>query len=267
MGAFRRRAGSRLFDSSLMAQFYIDLGLLNMAANSLDACEFSFDASRRSNYSTNRLVLGGGMRSYQIKRARPTLKTAHEFYKEGGFLTDPKIHLLSGKEREAEIKNVADELCEIVTHQFPRTQNLEYAILKSHLIVEFALVQYIRCFAAVATSTKDIRFTFSQKLEFAYLLGFGANDPLLLPTVEQLNRVRNQVAHTFTLDRTVVDELLRINHEDYDEFTPRDDRERIKLLRRICIFVCALVAGKIEAAYFISTIPRSDQRESKPSTD
>ena len=147
------------------------------------------------------------MKKHQIKRARPTLKTAHNYFKEGSFATIPSRHSLSGKEREAEIGKVRDELQNIVKRQFPRTQNLEYAILKSHLIVEYALVQYIRCFATVYVDVKDVRFTFSQKLEFAYLLGFGANDPTLLPTVELLNKVRNQVAHTFRLDRAAVDEL------------------------------------------------------------
>ena len=78
------------------------------------------------------------------------------------------------------------------------------------MIVEYALTQYIRCFVLVAVQAEDVRFTFSQKLEIAYLLGFGANHPILLPTIERLNKVRNQVAHTFTLDRAALDEMLRI---------------------------------------------------------
>src|SRR5690242_16222870 len=109
------------------------------------------------------------MRSYQIKRERPTFKTTHDYHKDGSFLTDPQIHGLSGKEREAEIRKVEDDLAEIVPRQFPRTQKLEYAILKSNLIVEHAVTQYIRCFALVAVHADDIRFTFSQKLEIAYL--------------------------------------------------------------------------------------------------
>jgi hypothetical protein len=191
----------------------------------------------------------------QIKRDRPTLKTAHDFFKDGSFLTDPRIHCLSGDDREREIRKIGDELCELVKRQFPRTQNLEYAILKSHLIVEHALVQYIRCFARTFVDVKDVRFTFSQKLEIAYLLGFGANDPALLPTVEVLNKVRNQVAHTFTLDRMAVDELLRINHADYDTFKPKNDRERIRVLRWICAAICGRVSGEVHAAHYTSTPP------------
>lgn len=148
-----------------------------------------------------------------------------------------------------------DELLQLIKQQFPRTQNLEYAILKSHLIVEHALVQYIRCFANTAVSEKDLRFTFSQKLEIAYLFGFGTNSPTLLPTVERLNKIRNQVAHTFSLDRIATDELLRINAADYDTFKPANDKERIRGLRWICAAICGRVAGEIEASYAMAIMP------------
>jgi hypothetical protein len=198
------------------------------------------------------------MHSSQIKRQRPTLKTAHDFYREGSFSIDPKRHFLSGEEREREIEKVSEELQEIIKSQFPRTQNLEYAILKSHLIIERALTQYIRCFARTAVSAEEIRFTFSQKLEIAYLLGFGANDPIVLPTIQALNKVRNQVAHTFTLDRVAVDELLRINHDNYENFKPRNDRERVRALRWVCVLTCARVAGTISAAYY--TVAEDDAK-------
>jgi uncharacterized protein YutE (UPF0331/DUF86 family) len=194
------------------------------------------------------------MRKRQIRRERPTLKTAHDYFKEGSFLVHPQLHSLQGAEREAELQKVRDGLEEIVKREFPRTQNLEYAILKSHLIVEYALVQYIRCFAATFVNAKDLRFTFFQKLEIAYLMGFGANDPTLLPTVETLNKVRNQVAHTFALDRNAVDELLRINHEDYNAFKPKNDRQRVQCLRWICAYVCGRTAGELLAAYAIATM-------------
>lgn len=199
------------------------------------------------------------MRSYQFKRERPTFKGAHDFFKTGSFSTNPNIHLLRGKKRDREIRKVTDGLFHITEH-FPRTQNLEYAILKSHLIVEHAVTEYVRAFSATAIEAKDIRFTFSQKLEIAYLLGFGANDPVLLPTVERLNKIRNQVAHTFVLNRAALDEMLRVNHEDYDNFKPKNDRERIRFLRSICIFICGCVAGLIEASYVMAKMDEKKLR-------
>lgn len=180
-------------------------------------------------------------------------------------MVDPKVHGLSAEEREAALRKVSDDLLGTVKRHFPRTQNLEYAILKAHLIVEFALTQYIKCFVLVSVRAEEIRFTFSQRLEIAYMLGFGANDPILLPTVERLNKVRNQVAHTFTLDRAALDEMLRVNSEDYETFQPKNDRERIRHLRWICAFICGRVAGEAEAAYVMAT--RADRQRAKSSSD
>lgn len=194
---------------------------------------------------------GGAMQKFQYKRPRPKLSTAHEYHQHGSFLTETHKHFLSGKERETEIEACTNQLEHVCKHQFPRTQNLEYAVLKSHLIVEHALVQYIRCFAATAVSADQIRFPFAQKLEVAYLLGFGANDPILIPTVETLNRVRNQVAHSFTLDRSAVDEMLRINSDDYDNFQVPNDRYRIRHLRSICVYISGYVGGRALASFYM----------------
>jgi uncharacterized protein YutE (UPF0331/DUF86 family) len=154
--------------------------------------------------------------------------------------------------------DVADELHRLIRDQFPRSSNLEYAILKAHLIVEHALAQYIRCCASVLVDTIKIRrFSFSHKLEFAYLLGLGVSDPLLIPTIERLNQIRNQVAHSFVLDRVLVDEMLRINSEDYDGFVVSSDRERVKRLRWICNYL----AGHISAQMTVKVLWQGKMEE------
>jgi len=189
------------------------------------------------------------MKARQIRRDRPNLNTAHQFFKDGAYSIDPNGHYFSGEEREAELRKIGDELCSIVKQNFPRTQNLEFAILKSHLIIEHALVQYIRSFATTYVDASALRFSFSQKIEIAYLLGFGAHDPCLLPTVERLNKIRNQVAHTFELDRSALDEIFKINSEEYKDLVLKNDRERIKHLRSICAFICGRVAGEMMGSY------------------
>jgi len=195
----------------------------------------------------------------QIKRKRPTLETAHAFYREGGFYTGPE-HRLTGPEREAELEAVSEDLRTIVKRRFPRTGILEYAVLKAHLIMEHAISQYIRCFALTFVEMKSSRFNFSEKVEIAYLMGFGANHPTLLPTVERLNKIRNQVAHEFEMDRAALDEMLRVNSDDYDFFKVASDRERIRLLRNVCAGLCGLISGIIIGTYaFVA-------RETRPFT-
>ena len=191
------------------------------------------------------------MQSHQIKRKRPTMQSAHEFYKEGCFYTGPE-HYVAGEDRRAAIENVIDDLKDVVKRQFPRTGILEYAVLKAHLIVEHAITQYIRCHSLTAVSLDEIKFSFAQKLDVAYLMGFGTNNPTLFPIAERLNKVRNQVAHRFEMDRKQLDEMLRVGSGDYDDFTVLSDRDRIRYLRLICSYVCGMTSGLIMGGYVVA---------------
>ncbi|HEY8603649.1 hypothetical protein [Tsuneonella suprasediminis] len=165
----------------------------------------------------------------------------------GNWGTGPE-HWLSDEERERFADEAFGELERLIKEQFPRTTNLEYAVLKAHLIVEYAITEHIRGHSAVFVEHGNLkRFTFSQKLEIAYLQGFGANDPVIFPTVERLNKIRNQVAHSFVLDRTLVDEMLRVNSEGYDDFVIENDRQRIKQLRWLCAYICGRMAGELQS--------------------
>jgi len=188
----------------------------------------------------------------QIRRAKPTFATAHEYHRAGSFGTGPE-HWVDDEERHAMANDIGDELLTIAKAQFPRTQNLEYAILKAHLIVEHSLVQYIRSMSRLLVEPSELkRFTFANKFEIARLMGFGANDPIIIPTVERLNQVRNQVAHSFALDRPLLDEMIRINSEDYEDFSMASDRERIRRLRWICYAIAGRTAGEVSANGYIS---------------
>ncbi|MEQ8898532.1 MAG: hypothetical protein RID23_15710 [Roseovarius sp.] len=190
------------------------------------------------------------MKRRQVKRPKPNMQTAHDFFKQGSFSIDSEAHYTSAEEREAEIEAIAEDL-EQLAKKFPRTQNIEYALLKAHLIIEHVLLQYIRAYATTHVGMKDVKAGFAQKLEIAYLLGFGVNDPQMLPTVEGLNRLRNQIAHTFDLDRARLDEILRINSEDYDNFSVSTDRQRVTRLRQLCYYLCGRVAGQIKGEFAV----------------
>lgn len=195
------------------------------------------------------------MQKPKYKGRRPTMLTAHQYHREGSWYTGPE-HFMTPEERQAEREAIIEDLACLVQRQFPRTGNIEYAILKGHLIVEHALVQFLRVYSAVHTEPQDIRLSFAQKLEVAVLLGFGMRDPVLLPTVEALNRVRNQVAHSFGLDKAVLDEMLRVNHEDYRNWVAKNDRERIRGLKLICAYICGRVAAEVDLQALFTREPK-----------
>jgi hypothetical protein len=185
----------------------------------------------------------------QIKKKRSTLHDAHAFHVQGSYLFGSPDDYVSDKERRAELSRIHDELVTLLKKQFPRTSNLEYAILKSHLIIEYLLTEYIRFHAYVFIEREQIRFSFSQKVEVAYLMGSGANDPSLIPTIQLLNKVRNQVAHTFEVDRKLVDEMVRLHSKDYKDFKMTNDRERITGLRQVCALICGITHGFMQGSF------------------
>lgn len=124
------------------------------------------------------------------------------------------------------------------------------------MIAEYAIIEYIRCLSQVLADAVKLRcFSLAQKLEIAYMMGLGVNDPRLLPTIERLSQIRNQVDHSFVLDRSLVDEMLRINSEDYADFAVKDDRERVRKLRWLCNLVAAHISAQISVQLYFQRNP------------
>lgn len=187
------------------------------------------------------------MKRYRSVRPRPTLETAHTVHKEGIWLASAPDHWRTIDEHKDQIQKATDRLETIVKEQFPRTNILEYAVLKSHLIVEFALDLFIDVTARGNNVDRVKRFNFASKLEVAILLGLGLSDAFVIPVIERLNTIRNQAAHKFTIDRVKLDEMLRLLSEDYHDFHIENDRQRIRQLRYLCYFICAQVYGAMIA--------------------
>lgn len=194
------------------------------------------------------------MKKLQFLGNRPNQKDAHKYRSEGSY--SPGLNAWSTEqERIAELERISIELERITKKHFPRTSALEYAVLKSHLIVEHVLTEYIRFCSHVQLPAERIKFGFAQKLDLAHMLGYGMHNPTLLPSIELLNRIRNQAAHHFELDKQLVDELLQINHEDYKAYKPKTDKERISGLKHFCRATCAFTAGFMTGTYAAALEP------------
>lgn len=149
-------------------------------------------------------------------------------------------------DRIAEVERTIADL-HAVARRFPRTRVLEYAILKAHLITESALTHFIRLTSRVLVPVEEIRFTYSQKLQIAVLHGYGYGSPVAIPSLKILNSLRNQVAHSFEFDLTLVDEFVRLNSDDYVKSRDSSDRARIRCLRAFAQFQAGATAGGLEA--------------------
>ena len=200
------------------------------------------------------------MRPIHSRRKRTSLQDAHLFIKNriGGGTKDSDY--ISDDDREKIVNEVTNDLINVVERNFPKTMNLEYAILKTHLIVEYALTQFIRCSSYVLVKPESIRFSYAQKLEISVLFGLGLGYPPLIPTLEIINKLRNQVAHKFKYDINLIDELIKINFDKI--VNPLSNKKRISYLKLICGIVIGSVIGRVEAA-----VELTKKAEHKPKED
>lgn len=182
-------------------------------------------------------------------KKRPNLEAALKWVKEGHFSIGPE-DWLSDEQQAARIKAVSREMGSSVKQHFPRTNILEYAILKGHLIVERAIADYIRCHSAIALESSELQFTFAHKVEVATLMGLGLHDPIFLPSIQILNKLRNKAAHSFDVDRKLVDQLIKIGATQIEGLESKTDRNRIKSLRRICWVMCIQISAQLEVDYW-----------------
>lgn len=84
----------------------------------------------------------------------------------------------------------------------------ELIILKAHLLIEYALNQFIQTCNLSNSDFEKMNFTFSNKIKIATLFGlFNSNDDLL-NYITDLNRLRNQVAHKHEFDETLYEKIV-----------------------------------------------------------
>lgn len=150
------------------------------------------------------------MRPLHSKEKRTSIAEAKQFVLGNASFGMNDGDYLSDAEWQQIVDEVTNQLRDVTRTHFPRTTNLEYAILKTHLIMEYAITQMIRCSSSVLVPLESLKFSFSQKLEIAVLLGLGVGCPTTVPSMELLNRIRNQVAHRFSFDRALLQDLVTI---------------------------------------------------------
>jgi hypothetical protein len=176
------------------------------------------------------------------KNPRPTLKDALAFRHKGTFSC---ADFVSWEEREKALQDFAGEAEALLRAHLPRTRSLVLAILTCHIIVEFMLNKFIEFAAVAQTDISKERFSFAQKLSLFHMFGF-APDPTVIPSLDLLNRLRNQVAHSLDLDRKQIDVLIGINSEDPRDTDGLDDRKRIRAIKLITTFICGQIVGSLE---------------------
>ena len=178
---------------------------------------------------------------------RPTIRDAEEFLSKGHWRSRKEWYVYA-EERKRRLERLRSEMVDKLRTHLPRTRNLDAVVLKCHILLEFMMNQFIDLVAPREGVIDDERFTFKEKQALLHMLGFPP-DPLLLPTLDTFNRLRNQVAHTLEFDVKLLDELIRMNSEDPEERRPLTDGQRASALKQITRFLCWRMLGIIEGMH------------------
>jgi hypothetical protein len=177
----------------------------------------------------------------QIKKNRPTLKDAETFRKEGSYGVSSEEYVTQ-EEREAFVQEFEENLLKLFREHLPRTRRLDLTILKCHLILEYALNKFIELRSHYVIDLSRERFNFAQKITLAHMMGVSC-DPLLIPSIELLNNIRNGIAHTLKIDKSKIDKFININLDEEEQSQKYTDNERIKYIKNISKFLCYHLLG------------------------
>ena len=189
-------------------------------------------------------------RFHKSRRKRPNLQEAHDFIRKGHGFGMRSSDYVTVEERKQRIRELSDGLKTKIKAHIPLSRNLELVILKCHLLIEYMFDEFIDLMAPTEGAIKNERFTFKQKEALVHMLGFPGN-PIFLPTVDLLNKIRNQVAHTLEINRDTIDELIKLNSEEPDCINGIDDAERTKAIKQITKFMCFHIHGVIEGMHAV----------------
>lgn len=175
------------------------------------------------------------------KKKRPSLQDAHDYAKGGNYGFSAEDYITS-EEKEKMLDEFTELLENRIKKELPRSRRLDLTILKCHIIVEFALNKFIEFKCQSTIDIGNERFTFADKITLAYMLGLIGH-PTIIPSIELLNKLRNDVAHKLIINTPKIDELLRINSDHYESFKSPSDAERLRGIKNVTYGICGFIMG------------------------
>ncbi len=181
----------------------------------------------------------------RLKRKRPNLKDAEEYLRVGHWGVE-KSDYVTPTERRKRLDVLATRLEAIIKEHVSSVRRLDLAILKCHLVTEFMLNEFIDLMAKSEGALDEERFTYRQKELLIHMLGFPL-DPLIIPSLDLLNTLRNQAAHTLSINRDLLDKLIRINSDYPEGLGELTDVKRVSELKQITKSICWRMLGTVDA--------------------
>jgi hypothetical protein len=152
------------------------------------------------------------------------------------------------------------------------TDNL---IIKGHILTEYAMNFFIEMSSAEKVHLKEIRFTYSNKIDIVKILGLFKQHPFLYGELKLLNKLRNSIAHELKYDEKILAEFLK-GFERHKVKFMSDKLDRLDMKEEVFYELgnerITVKGGHMLLMFYISVIcmtifatPNNKQKDSKDS--
>ncbi|MDB5136099.1 MAG: hypothetical protein JWP37_2702 [Mucilaginibacter sp.] len=103
-----------------------------------------------------------------------------------------------------------------------KCKDFDTAIVKGHLLTEYALEKFIEMKSIEKINIQEARFTYSNKVEVSKILGLFKLNKSLYNELKLLNKLRNSIAHKLEYDMMILNEFLKnFDSQLFSKLDPR----------------------------------------------
>lgn len=196
----------------------------------------------------------------KLRKRRPTQADAELFLRQGVYSVGSADYI-DPKERSLQLDDLEGLFHDLWRQELRATRRLDLLILKCHIVIEIFLNRILLMSAHNETDFEKERFTFAQKLTLVHAFVLHPN-PTLIPTLECLNKVRNQIAHGLQFDLEIVNKMVRYNSElSIEEVTALTNTQRAAAMRRIVASICGHLVGAVTATHSFESLQSAWKHE------
>jgi len=143
-------------------------------------------------------------------------------------------------------KEIKDKNFEsILKRELEGISDLELMILKGHILIEYSLNKYIDDINDGNLDIDKTNFNFSSKIRIAEFLGLFKKKDHLKESINDINKLRNQIAHQLKFDENLMLKIITLHLKlNIPGSRINKDKNDLENFYFIIIANCGLIMGK-----------------------
>lgn len=145
------------------------------------------------------------------------------------------------------IATLTKDIIPKIEENLPKEDNLELAILKGHILLEYLMNKAIEIKSSYKYDMEKSSFSFSQKIDILVILNLIETNSCSYQVLKTFNTIRNQIAHRFIFDRRLVTKMIKLGLQETkgENHIPTDDTERAKAVKFLVPFLSGMITASL----------------------